>query len=101
MFAKKFCKRDVFPGNVSVLEAPSIPLLWLNRLLVPVDTAAVLSFGMVLVLCSSRVALPWSSGDATALHWMTPEMHGANKERELMSRTYVAMLWASMSRASS
>jgi len=33
--------------------------------------------------------------------WMAPEMHGADKKRELTSRTYVAMLRASMSRASS
>jgi hypothetical protein len=67
MSAKKNWNEMYFLGNVSALEAPSIPLLWLNRLLVTVDTAAVLSNGTALVLCSSCVALPCAIGDAIAL----------------------------------
>lgn len=60
-------KRVVFPGNVMALEAPSIPLLWLIRLLTPADTAAIYSIWTALVLRSSCVALPWAIADATAL----------------------------------
>lgn len=56
-----------FLGNVLALDAPSIPLLWLFRLLARVDTAAVFSistaFGTPIVTCG----LPCTIADATAL----------------------------------
>jgi hypothetical protein len=47
-----------FLGNVMALDAPSIPLLWLIRLLAHADTAAVYPIWTVLVLRSSCVACP-------------------------------------------